>query len=297
MEIERKEKIRLENANEFDMPRDFNKGRNLITNSSIENLRFKKRIFLKNENEKHSPLRKDFRDRIKTVYQNYENNESEINNEEYKENNLQEKVITENNRYIQNYQEENSKKEEMNVREIPIKKLYITKNEEKIQVRRASKVETESNKSEEGDSLKGMVYKKKKLSIKTDKINNDETNQISVSGENKYVDRFKDKMIKKHDINIDEEKEDEYSRYRDNNIVLNNKSTLLSNLSETFKLGGRPTKIKIYKCVIWKNLDPNDSEDIKNKMHRSSSQLYNNGGFIVKIPQSKTYKAKKNGFI
>ena len=135
------------------------------------------------------------------------------------------------------------------------------------------------------------------MSIKTDKINNDETNQIKVSRENKYVDIFNDKMIKKYDINKDEEKEDEYSKYRENNDMLNNKSTLLSNLSETFKLGGRPTKIKIYKCVIWKNLDPNDNEDIKNIMHRSSSQLYNNGGFIVKLPQSKTYKAKKNGFI
>ena len=187
---------------------------------------------------------------------------------------------------------ENNKKEE-DILERPLKKLYITKNEEKIQIKRTIKMESDSNRSETSDGFKGKIYQKKKLNIRKEKID-DDTNQINMGGENKYVNIFKDRMIKKYDINKNEENEDEYYKYKNNNNdLIRNQSTLINNLSEAFKLDGRPTKIKIYKCVIWKNLNPN-VEDIKNIIHRSSSQIFNSGKYVVK-PKNKTYKAK-SGF-
>ena len=56
----------------------------------------------------------------------------------------------------------------------------------------------------------------------------------------------------------------------------------------------RKTKIKIYKCVIWKNLDSSIDEDtIQNILHRIGSHLLKNGGFIVKFPLAKTYKSNQ----
>ena len=41
------------------------------------------------------------------------------------------------------------------------------------------------------------------------------------------------------------------------------------------------TKLKIFKCVIYKNLDPNvNEESIKNMLKRNGSQ-----GFVIKLPQ------------
>ena len=64
---------------------------------------------------------------------------------------------------------------------------------------------------------------------------------------------------------------------------------IISKLAETFQReGGVPTKIQIYKCVVWKNTDPSlDEETIKKMIHRSGSQIFNRGGFIVKLPQKK----------
>ena len=47
------------------------------------------------------------------------------------------------------------------------------------------------------------------------------------------------------------------------------------------------TKMKIFKCVIYKNLDPNaDENTIKNMLHRNGSQIMENGGFIIKLPNT-----------
>ena len=58
-----------------------------------------------------------------------------------------------------------------------------------------------------------------------------------------------------------------------------------------------PTKLKIFKCVIYKNLDPNVNENtIKNVLHRNGSQILENGGFVIKLnnPDEKLYKSHKN---
>ena len=57
-----------------------------------------------------------------------------------------------------------------------------------------------------------------------------------------------------------------------------------------------PTKVKVYKCVIYKNFDPNFNEEmIKTMLHRNGSQILENGGFVVKLPKgSNNYNSQKN---
>jgi hypothetical protein len=59
----------------------------------------------------------------------------------------------------------------------------------------------------------------------------------------------------------------------------------LMSLGEGKKNKGKSTKIKIYKCVLWKNIYPYVNEDtIKSFIRRSGSQLFEKGGFVFKLP-------------
>jgi hypothetical protein len=56
-------------------------------------------------------------------------------------------------------------------------------------------------------------------------------------------------------------------------------------LGEGKRNKGKSTKIKIYKCVLWKNIYPYVTEDtIKGFIRRSGSQLFEKGGFVIKLP-------------
>ena len=45
-----------------------------------------------------------------------------------------------------------------------------------------------------------------------------------------------------------------------------------------------PTKIKIYKCLIYKNFDPNVNEEtIKTAIKRNGSHMFDKGGFFFKL--------------
>ena len=68
-----------------------------------------------------------------------------------------------------------------------------------------------------------------------------------------------------------------------------------------------PTKLKIYKCVIYKNMDPDVNEDtIKTMLHKKGSQIMEKGGFVMKLPNMQennissykmnSYKSYKNFF-
>ena len=133
---------------------------------------------------------------------------------------------------------------------------------------------------------------KKKINIKTDFYNKNEEEEESETYDSKYKSkRNKKKYINYFDEDNEEGEEYDYYKSKMRNLKIRNKSTLQSHLSESF-IKGVPTKIKIYKCVVWKNTDPTiDEETIKHILHRNNSQLLKHGGFIVKLPQTRTYKS------
>ena len=138
-----------------------------------------------------------------------------------------------------------------------------------------------------------MIYQKKIFS----RNDIEDKKELNIYEKNKYVKNFKNIVTSNYESTENEKDEEDSSVFRKKNLTFKHNDTLISNLSESFLRGGRPTKIKIYKCVVYKNLDPDFNEEtIKNFMRRSGSQIFKNGGFIVKLPQNKTYKPK-HGFI
>ena len=276
-EKEKREKIRLSTANEFDYPKD------------AENRRNTKLRFLKTENdEKH----------IFATTPKYESRHKF-------------------RRFIQNPQEQEIKKEEneieiqneINILQKPIKNLYITKNNEILQRNRNeqeineeeikteksySKLLSDSNRVEDDNNKNSKMIYQKKIFSRNDI---EDKKELNIYEKNKYVKNFKNIVTSNYESTENEKDEEDSSVFRKKNLTFKHNDTLISNLSESFLRGGRPTKIKIYKCVVYKNLDPDFNEEtIKNFMRRSGSQIFKNGGFIVKLPQNKTYKPK-HGFI
>ena len=83
--------------------------------------------------------------------------------------------------------------------------------------------------------------------------------------------------------------EDDYT----NNLI---KEKNLNNLS--FSTNGIGSKIKIYKCVVWKNNDPNINEDILQTIlhYRNRSQGLNKS-FIMKLPKDINFDKLTNNNI
>ena len=273
LEKEKREKIRLATASEFDTPKD------------AENRRNNKQRFINIEKDEKQ---------IFATTPKYE---------------ARHKF----RRFVQNPEEEEIKKEdiketEINILQKPIKNLYITKNHEIMQRNhseeeinkeeiktetRHSKILSDSNRAEDDSINRKMIYQKKIFS----RIDNEDKKEPNLYEENKYVRKFKDIVVDNYQYTENEKDEEDSSVFRKKNLTVKHNDTLVSNLSESYLRGSMPTKIKIYRCVIYKNLDPNVNEDtIKNLMRRSGSQIFTNGGFIVKLPQNKTYKPK-HGFI
>ena len=143
---------------------------------------------------------------------------------------------------------------------------------ERIKVKRSSRNESDLYSVDQFDKYKGTLYQKKKINLK-------------MGNDNLY------KNLNLTKYGNDEDEEYDYD-FRNKSIAFKDQESLLTKLSETFKKSsGNPTKIKIYKCVIWKNPDPTLDEDtIKKMLHKSGSQIFNKGGFIVKLPQNNKYK-------
>ena len=83
------------------------------------------------------------------------------------------------------------------------------------------------------------------------------------------------KKINKIYKNINFSEDDE-----NGNII--NKGRNLNNLS--YSRNGLMTNIKIYKCVIWKNSDPNINEDILRTIMHYRNRSQGNKSFIMKLP-------------
>jgi hypothetical protein len=174
------------------------------------------------------------------------------------------------------------KKEEYRI-EMPFKKSK----KEKIEMEEQEEISSYTDREEK---LKERMAKQK-VNIKTDYYNKNEEEESET-----YDSKYKSKRNKKKFINYseddNEEGEEDYYLSKMRNLKIRNKSTLQNNLSESY-IKGLPTKIKIYKCVVWKNNDPTiDEETIKHILRRNNSLLLKHGGFIVKLPQTKTFKSK-----
>ena len=124
--------------------------------------------------------------------------------------------------------------------------------------------------------------------IKVRKVSRKESDLTYEDGNDKFVNLFKNKKMNKYGKSW-KEKDEEYDY---NNLTVKDQNSIISKLTESFQKGvGRPTKIKIYKCVVWKNTDPTiDEETIKKMLHRSGSQIFKRGGFVVKLPQKSSEK-------
>jgi hypothetical protein len=158
---------------------------------------------------------------------------------------------------------------------------------------RKERLKTELDEDEDLDNLlfKGKKYGKKTISKDLD---NDNLKQKYNEAEGLYgsdkINSFKKHKGKKSI----EQWEDDNNLFSKRNLTYKYSDTLMSNLSASL-LRGMPTKIKIFKCVVWKNNDPTISEDtIKHILHRSGSQILERGGFVIKLPKEKVEKFNKD---
>ena len=198
-------------------------------------------------------------------------------------------------------------------------------------------IENESEKSEEEEVLstkKNKTYKSKKvISNLSDLTNNNEINESKNINEQPirriYIKKKRDinegedfnqfnQIKKKIKIEKNEEEEDLINNYNTNiyeknsydenyletdyiikkkNKTVRHQNALINEKPLYTSKRFLPTKLKIFKCVIYKNLDPNVNENtIKNVLHRNGSQILENGGFVIKLnnPEGKLYKSHKN---
>ena len=176
---------------------------------------------------------------------------------------------------ISNLTNNNEITESNNNNEQPIRRIYIKKkrdiNEsgEFNQINHNKKLKIEKNEDEEDltDNYSTNIYEKKIVQKEIDNNSFDE----------KYIDT--DYVVKKKNKTV---------RHQ---TAINAEKPLYT--SKRYL----PTKLKIFKCVIYKNLDPNvDETTIKTMLHRNGSQIMENGGFVIKLknPEGKMYKSHKN---
>ena len=185
-----------------------------------------------------------------------------------------------------------------------IKKIYISKNYKY----KESKDNIEQQPNNEISKIPKKIVKKDEerekteLADKEDKdelfVNNNNKNIIDGTNINNSLLKRKSRIFfgKKKNINIkiysnnNTDESDNENNINKKNYRHKYSDTFSSNLSEAM-LKGIPTKIKIFKCVVWKNDDPTVSEDtIKHILRRSGSQILEKGGFVVKLPNEKIKK-------
>ena len=131
----------------------------------------------------------------------------------------------------------------------------------------------EINTSEISEQPIRRIYIKKKGETK-------ENEDFSKSNTN--INIYEKKIIKKklEDNHDDFDKETDFYIKKKNKTVKHQNSISSEKQIYTSKRY-LPTKLKIFKCVIYKNLDPNvNEESIKNMLKRNGSQ-----GFVIKLPQ------------
>jgi hypothetical protein len=135
------------------------------------------------------------------------------------------------------------------------------------------------------------VYKQDEDLINDNNILDRPIKKLYITKKNDYMNLgFDDDEMSKEIEGMDDKKR--FSFRTDNYKTNTYKNEDSINQSKTFKKG-RPTKVKVFKCVVWKNTDPTiDEETIKNFLHRSGSQIFQRGGFLLKLPQKSVSQKK-----
>jgi len=289
LEKERKEKSRLEKLIELDTTQTDSEGlKRLKQNNSIDNLKYKKKIRYKTE-------KKPEQEELDLTSPGYDAAKKkkfsrflQTPDEAYKEEKISKKKL------FMSQTEEQKEKELIGK---PRKEGYTI--EIPLQKFTKGKIEDESEKSskygEKDELYKGKQKKKMNIRIEDDNSSGQVTSEHFTSEDYKY-ESFRKKKNKKFNLNLIDQDEENKVFGKKKKYILRHQESLKSNLSESF-LRGMPTKIKIYKCVIWRNLDPSVNTDtIKNILHRSGSQSLKKG-FVVKLPTKAIKSSLKEAII
>ena len=148
-------------------------------------------------------------------------------------------------------------------------------------------VDDSEDDSKLGDkNLNKRKVHKKDMNIEID--DDDSTAQIitdyfNTEDVNKYEGFIKKKKQKYNMDLIDQNKEENEFGIKKKKLIFRNEENLKTTLSESF-INGMPTKVKVYKCVIWRNIRPGVNEDtIKHILQRSGSQR----GLAVNLDKKK----------
>ena len=169
---------------------------------------------------------------------------------------------------------ENKKKNEYKIfKKEEIDKISSRYSKKKFVEKSIKDLISPSKEKENGNDIELIINKSKKqnLNLQSDEEIEENINQ-----------KFKKSMINNNikkinkinkNINFSEDDENE-------NII--NKGRNLNNLS--YSRNGLMTNIKIYKCVIWKNSDPNINEDILRTIMHYRNRSQGNKSFIMKLP-------------
>ena len=277
LEKERNEKLRLQKLTELDTTQTDSDGmRKLKYNKSRDNIRTKK-------------------NKVRLLSEKKEEDSSEMTSPKYE--------TAKKNKFIRFTQ---TPEEAIN-NEVTMKKqsLFLSGTEElkenelirkprredyriEIPSQKFTKGKIEDESEEDSKFRDKGLYKGKKIKMNI-RIDDDNSSghvaseHFTSENVNKY-ENFRNKRNKKYNLDlIGRNGEENEFGIKSQKIDLRHKGSLKSNLSESF-LSGIPTKIKIYKCVIWRNIAPGVNEDtIKQILHRSGSQILKKGGFVVKL--------------
>ena len=157
------------------------------------------------------------------------------------------------------------------------KRIYVKKNkkfqqEQEDKNREEEKSEEKKEEVVEGEQFSSKRFKKNRFGKKDIGVLKTDTNDnLGLYGR---------KFIPK-EIELTDDEDDKKNISSEFKNVIDFRNSIIS-------LGmsrGKSTKIKIYKCVVWKNYDPNVNEKtIENFIRRSGSQIFEKGGFIMKLP-------------
>ena len=163
------------------------------------------------------------------------------------------------------------------------------KTDEESKIYKKKKVMKKEDEIELNDNRFGKNrFSKKGLNLKTDEEEIDESLKESL----KYSEHNKKEKMRYGDEfeETDENKTKKYKKQKDNISIdgdeYGERLFSESNIdSSIFPKKGLPTKIKIYKCVVWKNTDPDLTEEvIKSLFHKRNKSQGLNNSFIMKLP-------------
>ena len=190
--------------------------------------------------------------------------------------------------------EDKKEEDDSQLKKIYVNKKYKLKDNDDMADKdgfyKRERLRTDLGDEEDIDDLLYKNNKKKQTNYDEDE---DQDKTGDLYGTDKF-NLFKKQKGSKTNKGTEQWDDDNNNLFKKRNLTFRYSDTLMSNLSESL-LRGMPTKIKIFKCVVWKSSDPTVNEDtIKHILHRSGSQILERGGFVVKLPKDNIAKLNQS---